>query len=223
MVKNITNMLPSMESGWNRSATTYSDRTAILLSGTTSNVEVTVTTTVSFPLDNTHVYYARVYWLRPTSTEGRVGIYWPIAEPYFVVGMRSGVAAEWNLYSARKTRPSFSNGSYSLRLDFDNAYTAGEIYYADAMLIDLTECFGAGNEPTQEFCDENIPYFTGTKAVFYNGEYSYVISLPVVTSAAFSVNPVAVKASTVVSVTVEEVTKTVYPEDRCAGEFNCGE
>lgn len=30
------------------------------------------------------------------------------------------------------------------------------------MLIDLTEAFGAGNEPTKAWCDEHIPFFTGT-------------------------------------------------------------
>ena len=31
-------------------------------------------------------------------------------------------------------------------------------YIDDAMLIDLTAAFGAGNEPTQEWCDTNIKY-----------------------------------------------------------------
>jgi hypothetical protein len=30
------------------------------------------------------------------------------------------------------------------------------------MLIDLTEAFGAGNEPSVSWCDANIPYFIGT-------------------------------------------------------------
>lgn len=42
----------------------------------------------------------------------------------------------------------------------------------------------------------------------------FVITLPVVESAAFSVNPVATKGSTTITVAVKEITKTVYPEER---------
>ncbi|WNY25857.1 RHS repeat-associated core domain-containing protein [Methanolapillus millepedarum] len=35
----------------------------------------------------------------------------------------------------------------------------------EPILIDLTETFGAGNEPDVEWCHENIPYFTGTQTV----------------------------------------------------------
>lgn len=39
--------------------------------------------------------------------------------------------------------------------------------YVDAvMLIDLTEAFGSGNEPTKEWCDENISYFDGSTIVY---------------------------------------------------------
>lgn len=39
--------------------------------------------------------------------------------------------------------------------------------YVDAvMLIDLTEAFGLGNEPTKEWCDENISYFDGSTIVY---------------------------------------------------------
>ena len=51
----------------------------------------------------------------------------------------------------------------------------------------------------------------------------FVITLPVVESAAFSVNPVATKGSTTITVAVKEITKTVYPEERYAGEFYSGE
>jgi hypothetical protein len=36
------------------------------------------------------------------------------------------------------------------------------MWFDGAMLIDLTTEFGAGNEPSKEWCDINIPYFTGT-------------------------------------------------------------
>lgn len=33
------------------------------------------------------------------------------------------------------------------------------------LLVDLTVVYGAGNEPTQEWCDENIPFINGAKAI----------------------------------------------------------
>lgn len=36
------------------------------------------------------------------------------------------------------------------------------VYFTDAMLINLTEHFGAGNEPTASWLDENIGFFDGT-------------------------------------------------------------
>ena len=34
--------------------------------------------------------------------------------------------------------------------------------FKEVMCIDLTACFGEGLEPTKEWCDENIPFFTGS-------------------------------------------------------------
>lgn len=51
-----------------------------------------------------------------------------------------------------------TNTTIKLRISI-NAATSSIIYLDDIMLIDLTESFGAGNEPTREWCDENIPFF----------------------------------------------------------------
>ena len=37
---------------------------------------------------------------------------------------------------------------------------------ANNEVIDLTESFGAGNEPSKEWCDANIDYFDGTITVY---------------------------------------------------------
>ena len=39
-----------------------------------------------------------------------------------------------------------------------NVATTADTWVDGLMLIDLTECFGAGKEPTKEWCDVNIPY-----------------------------------------------------------------
>lgn len=42
-----------------------------------------------------------------------------------------------------------------------------EVYVDSVILIDLTEAFGAGREPSKEWCDENIKYFDGTISINY--------------------------------------------------------
>ena len=56
------------------------------------------------------------------------------------------------------------------RLRFDNnilSQSAGRqwIGLSDLILVDLTEAFGAGNEPSQEWCDEHLSTFFDTKVV----------------------------------------------------------
>lgn len=165
----LTNLIPSpsMEgTGWgtggNSSYSTthaYVGTRSLRMVGTSGSPETVCNTTASVPLINTHTYYARVYGWQDAKTNGAaVGFYWPIAEPNFNDNLPVGDAGKWNLYSAVNTRGSFSNGSYSFRLDWNNRGAAGTIYYDGCMLIDLTEAFGPGNEPTKAWMDANIPF-----------------------------------------------------------------
>jgi hypothetical protein len=56
------------------------------------------------------------------------------------------------------------------------------MWYDGLMIIDLTEAFGEGNEPTKAWCDANIPYFSGTKDFdFPNsgyGKYEFMLTYP---------------------------------------------
>lgn len=54
-----------------------------------------------------------------------------------------------------------------LRIDNNNSGSYRESYFDDITLIDLTETFGAGNEPSQEWCDDNINWFEGTTTISY--------------------------------------------------------
>lgn len=47
-----------------------------------------------------------------------------------------------------------------------NVNTTADTWVDGLMLIDLSEAFGEGLEPTQEWCDNNIPYFEGTKGLY---------------------------------------------------------
>lgn len=46
-----------------------------------------------------------------------------------------------------------------------NVNTSADTWIDGLMLIDLTESFGVGKEPTKEWCDVNIPYFSGTQTI----------------------------------------------------------
>ena len=41
-----------------------------------------------------------------------------------------------------------------------------ETYSDGIVLVDLTASFGAGKEPTLEWCDANINYFEGTSIIY---------------------------------------------------------
>lgn len=65
-------------------------------------------------------------------------------------------------------RISLSSGYYpnSIYLGFPGSFAAGDVaYFDDVLVVDLTDMFGAGNEPTQAWCDENIEYFNTAAAV----------------------------------------------------------
>ena len=134
--------------------------------------EVTASSVNAYPLDSTHLYYARIEAYQEVAC-GSVEIYFPIAEPQ-MFNKSVGSAGKWNIYSVVRDRSTFSSGNQKFRLDFNNANPKqnAEIWYDGVMLIDLTEAFGAGNEPTVEWCDTNIGYFTGEKSIEVEQETS---------------------------------------------------
>ncbi|CDF11497.1 unknown [Mycoplasma sp. CAG:776] len=136
--------------------------TSIKLTGTSSASEILVQNSVSIPINSTHKYYAR-YEVYHEGASGTAGIYWPIAEPNFVEGVSLGTANTWNVVSVVNNRTSFSSYTTApLRLDYNNNKATTSVWYDGLVLIDLTESFGSGNEPTKEWCDKNIPFFEGT-------------------------------------------------------------
>lgn len=110
-----------------------------------------------------HKYYVRVETYQEEAT-GSTDIYWPIAEPSMLAG-HSGPAGQWNICSTVVDRSSFAAGSYEMRIDYNNANTAGTMWFDGLMLVDLTDAFGAGYEPTAAWCDANIPFTDSTASV----------------------------------------------------------
>lgn len=115
-----------------------------------------------------HTYYAREYIktdgdIQPTDCRFEVhggdgeGLNW-------VYGWNRGNYPDWTMISAVNTVTVVNAESYVLRT-FALSVTTGNIWIDGIMLIDLTATFGAGNEPSKEWCDANIPFFEGTHAV----------------------------------------------------------
>lgn len=72
---------------------------------------------------------------------------------------------EWQKISRRI---SLSSGQYptTFFMGLDGAFSSGvELFFDDAIVVDLTDVFGAGNEPTKEWCDEHIEYFNSAAAI----------------------------------------------------------
>lgn len=164
----LTNMFPAMTEAGFKTGTfdsTYRNHSnsSLKIDGSTTASEVTSSTTQTFALDNTHKYYARMEILQET-INGSSQIYWPIAEPS-MFSLAATKAKTWTKVSVVKDRASFTNGNYPLRVDYDCSKNGGTMWFDGVMLIDLTEAFGAGFEPTKAWCDENIPYFLGTKVI----------------------------------------------------------
>lgn len=177
---NLNNLCPdgNMETnGWvlpghsGYDTTIYKYGTRSLRIGGLSTMPENVSPSVSMiPLVNNHIYYIRLEAYQE-QVVGGVGFYWPIAEPSFgSIGAKA--PNQWNLYSYIGTRSTFTNGSYQCRLDFDNNYNNGNLWIDGVAIIDLTESFGAGNEPTKEWCDTNIPFFENNYELRFGGDDS---------------------------------------------------
>lgn len=135
----------------------------------TSSSETLIVTSGTLPLIDEHIYYCGVYFWEDTAVCSQMQVYWPIAEPTwgdsFVDSTKLG---QWQRLGWRIIRSAWSSSSYQFRFNFEGMASETYVYIDDAVLIDLTACFGSGNEPSRAWCDEFIPYFTGTTTINYN-------------------------------------------------------
>ena len=165
----ITNLVKNgsfENTGWNNCTYDTSEKKfgsySCKMTASSSDFEKFSQSSVSMYLYSTHIYYALIY-SKSTISSG-IAMYWPITEPG--ISFNRSAQTTWEKSSVIFTRSTFSNGNKSYRIDFDNNYQSGTVYYDGLAVIDLTEAFGAGNEPTKEWCDENIDYFDGTMIVY---------------------------------------------------------
>lgn len=191
----LTNLIPDPLglSGWNKTprewvqdvfeTAGYGGGKVFVMEGTAALGEVVVQTTTGIPLNPTHIYYARwwMYMTQEPSTPISTQLYFPIAEPFFGDALMKP-AGQWQMYSARNARTTFTAGTVQARIDFNNAHLALTAYVSAPMLVDLTTAFGAGNEPDKTWCDAHIPFFAGSRTLSAF-ELGLVDITPIMTSA----------------------------------------
>ena len=146
---------------------------ALQFTGTTSAAEITCSPTSLVPLVAGHTYYVRVeikqatkqgscdVFLGGTTVGGNV-----TAEGYTVKSVAASGNGVWTIASAVHTlNASIATGNHKIRLDYNNSNTAGYMTFDGLMVIDLTASFGEAFTPSKEWCDTNIPFFTGSKLI----------------------------------------------------------
>lgn len=134
------------------------------LIGSSGSPEVLANCSNNINMINSHIYYIR-WFVYHEGAPGTTGCYFGIAEPSFIEGQSIGPANQWNMISHINNRNSFSSGSQGIRFDYNNSNQSGTLWIDSALCIDLTDAFGSGNEPDKEWCDKNIPFFTGTTSI----------------------------------------------------------
>ena len=108
-----------------------------------------------------HKYYGRHYLKtngEVTATDCRFEWYAGDGDGLnYVFGHNQGNYPDWTMESSIITVNAVNGSGYVCRSFVVNG--TNNLWADGLMIIDLTEAFGAGNEPNKAWCDENIPFF----------------------------------------------------------------
>lgn len=198
----ITNLMPAVNttnySGGTSSSTFKKyGANSLQVTGTTDTSEVFLYTASTLPYTPGHTYYARAEIIQSTKV-GSSDFYWKVAEPYVYGGKAVSAVNTWTMISNVRTAATvidrngsdWASGNYQARLDFNNSKTAGNMWFTGMMLIDLTESFGEGFEPTASWCDANIPYFVGSRTIEIDddsvGFYEFMLTYPLLSTTLYN-------------------------------------
>ena len=136
----------------------YIGSNSVKMGAPTSSVAQTIS-----ELTAGHIYYGRFYALPTvdlTGQSGVAGLY--IDDVLTSVNIQAanlGVE-EWSAVSCR-----FTHNATSMTVKLQSTLPADILYIDGLMICDLTLIYGAGNEPTQEWCDSNIRFIADTMLI----------------------------------------------------------
>lgn len=110
-----------------------------------------------------HIYYGRFYALPTVDLTGQSGIAGMYIDDVLTsVNIQTanlGVE-KWSAVSCR-----FTHNATSMSVKIQSTLPADILYVDGLMICDLTLIYGAGNEPTQEWCDSNIRFIADTMLI----------------------------------------------------------
>ena len=112
-----------------------------------------------------HKYYGRLMFKSSdnfSTSDSRYELFYTDAPGALLTVTQKNISTtDWKLLSNIISLP---NDNYINEIWYFRNFEVNsnsESYVDDLLFIDLTEAFGAGNEPSKEWCDENIPFFEG--------------------------------------------------------------
>ena len=110
-----------------------------------------------------HIYYGRFYVL-PTvdlaEQSGTAGLYIDNVLKTVNIQAANLGAEEWSAISCR-----FTHNATSMSVKIQSTLPADTLYVDGIMICDLTVIYGAGKEPTQDWCDNNIRFIADTMLI----------------------------------------------------------
>lgn len=118
--------------------------------------EVTRLSTPSASLIPNHIYYFSMKIYFPEEINGSFDFYWPVQEPAALSNLNTNVSKNWIKLSGTFNRNNFTEGTYQCRIDYNNNQSTLGVNISAIMLVDLTQSFGSGLEPTKEWCDSHL-------------------------------------------------------------------
>ena len=153
----LTNLVPT--TGWAYSDVSYTDGVFAFSPGVTAMSQVPMPT----PTPG-HKYYGRAFQMAPaglTYDDHRFEWYAGDTPTGLMCFARMvDTDDQWVMDSDILTQGAPDEGNWVIRNFVVNG--SAVCYRKELLIVDLTEAFGKGNEPDKAWCDENIPYFTGT-------------------------------------------------------------
>lgn len=118
-----------------------------------------------------HQYYGRLLHLTSspfTTTDARFEWRYSDVENQgtLIFGKKNNASTCWSILSSVKTVTSstYLTQNWTVRNFYVNMSPVA--YVDDLVIIDLTETFGAGNEPDKDWCDKHITFFDGTTTIY---------------------------------------------------------
>lgn len=122
------------------------------------------------PLIKGRIYYVRAMAWKIGGGMSRWGLYNQKLQKTFYLPVLSEDSTKFELQSFCYTATEDGETKILLYGNGSTWSATQEVKWDDVMFIDLTEAFGAGKEPTKEWCDANLSFFNGTKAIIVNDE-----------------------------------------------------